>query len=101
MYARMYAQILGVVLILVGILGLILGGGLLLGILNIDIAEDTVHNIIVHVPPRSCTDHGVLSAGVGSSYTMPLQNAWRVVCTIIQAQEYLVHRAGVELLRAY
>ena len=43
MYARMYAQILGVVLILVGILGLILGGGLLLGILNIDIAEDIVH----------------------------------------------------------
>ena|SRR5919202_1630581 len=43
MYARMYAQILGVVLLLVGILGLILGGGLLLGILNIDIAEDIVH----------------------------------------------------------
>ena len=43
MYARMYAQILGVVLLLVGVLGLILGGGLLLGILNIDIAEDIVH----------------------------------------------------------
>jgi hypothetical protein len=43
MYTRMYAQILGVVLLLVGILGLILGGGLLLGILNIDIAEDIVH----------------------------------------------------------
>jgi hypothetical protein len=43
MYARMYAQILGVVLLLVGVLGLILGDGLLLGILNIDVVEDIVH----------------------------------------------------------
>ncbi len=43
MYARMYAQILGVVLPLVGVLGLILGEGLLLGILNIDVVEDIVH----------------------------------------------------------
>ncbi len=39
----MYAQIVGVVLLLVGVLGLILGEGLLLGILNIDITEDIVH----------------------------------------------------------
>jgi hypothetical protein len=43
MYARIYAQILGVVLLLVGVLGLILGDGLLLGILNIDVVEDIVH----------------------------------------------------------
>jgi hypothetical protein len=40
---RLYAQILGVVLILTGILGLVLGERLLLGILNIDILEDVVH----------------------------------------------------------
>ena len=43
MYARIYAQILGVVLLLIGVLGLILGEGLLLGILNMDITEDIVH----------------------------------------------------------
>jgi hypothetical protein len=40
---RTYAQILGIVLILVGIVGLLLGDGLLLGILNIDVVEDIVH----------------------------------------------------------
>lgn len=40
---RLYAQVLGVVLILTGILGLLLGERLLLGILNIDIVEDIVH----------------------------------------------------------
>ena len=40
---RLYAQILGVVLILTGILGLVLGERLLLGILNIDVLEDAVH----------------------------------------------------------
>ncbi len=43
MYARVYAQIIGVVLLLVGVLGLILGEGLLLGILNSDVTEDIVH----------------------------------------------------------
>jgi Domain of unknown function (DUF4383) len=40
---RVYAQVLGVVLILTGVLGLVLGERLLLGILNIDILEDIVH----------------------------------------------------------
>ncbi len=40
---RLYAQILGVVLILTGIMGLVLGERLLLGILNIDVLEDAVH----------------------------------------------------------
>ena len=43
MIIRPYAQILGIVLILVGIVGLLLGDGLLLGILNIDVVEDIVH----------------------------------------------------------
>ena len=43
MTVRVYAQVLGVVLILTGILGLVLGERLLLGILNIDILEDIVH----------------------------------------------------------
>ena len=40
---RIYAQILGVVLILTGILGLVVGERLLLGILNVNILEDIVH----------------------------------------------------------
>lgn len=40
---RLYAQVLGVVLLLIGVLGLLLGDGLLLDILNIDITEDLVH----------------------------------------------------------
>lgn len=43
MVLRTYAQILGIVLILVGVLGLLLGDTLLLGILNIDVLEDIVH----------------------------------------------------------
>jgi hypothetical protein len=43
MMARMYAQIVGVVLLLLGVLGLLLGEQALLGIVNIDIVEDTVH----------------------------------------------------------
>ena len=42
---RTYAQILGVVLILTGILGLLVGERLLLGILNVDLVEDIVHLI--------------------------------------------------------
>ena len=43
MAVRTYAQILGVVLILIGIVGLVLGDQVFLGILNIDILEDIVH----------------------------------------------------------
>ena len=43
MAVRLYAQILGVVLILIGVVGLLLGDSLLLGILNIDVVEDIVH----------------------------------------------------------
>ena len=40
---RQYAQILGVVLIVIGVLGLALGDQLLLGFLNIDFVEDIIH----------------------------------------------------------
>ncbi len=43
MTARVYAQIVGVVLLLLGVLGLVLGEQALLGIVNIDIVEDIVH----------------------------------------------------------
>jgi hypothetical protein len=43
MLVKRFAQILGVVLILVGLVGLVLGDKVWLGILNIDIVEDIVH----------------------------------------------------------
>ncbi len=43
MNARTYAKVVGVVVILIGIVGLVLGEKSLLGVLNIDIAEDIVH----------------------------------------------------------
>ena len=45
MTARVYAQIVGVVLLLLSVLGLLLGDGLLLGLVNIDIVEDIIHLI--------------------------------------------------------
>jgi hypothetical protein len=44
-YARIYAQIIGVVLLLVGVVGLVLGDQVWLGLLNVDIFEDIVHLI--------------------------------------------------------
>ena len=43
MVVKRFAQILGVVLTLVGIVGLVLGDRVWLGILNVDIFEDIVH----------------------------------------------------------
>ncbi len=43
MTARIFAQVVGVVLLLLGIGGLLLGDGLLGGLLNIDVGEDIVH----------------------------------------------------------
>jgi hypothetical protein len=43
MMVKRFAQILGVVLILVGLVGLVLGDQVWLGILNVDIVEDIVH----------------------------------------------------------
>jgi hypothetical protein len=44
-YARIYAQVIGVVLLLVGVVGLVLGNQVWLGLLNVDILEDIVHLI--------------------------------------------------------
>ena len=43
MTARLYAQIVGVVLLLLGVMGLLLGERALLGLVNIDIVEDIIH----------------------------------------------------------
>lgn len=40
---RQYAQIVGIVIILIGLGGLVLGEGHLAGLLNIDLTEDIVH----------------------------------------------------------
>ena len=43
MYARLYAKVVGVTIVLIGIGGVLLGEKSLFGVLNIDIAEDAVH----------------------------------------------------------
>jgi len=43
MYARLYAKVAGVTIVLIGVGGVLLGEKSLLGVLNIDIAEDAIH----------------------------------------------------------
>lgn len=40
---RLYAKVVGVTVILIGVVGLLLGDKSLFGVLNIDIAEDGIH----------------------------------------------------------
>jgi len=54
MYPRLYAKVVGVTIVLIGIGGVLLGEKSLFGVLNIDIAEDAIHLIT-----------GGLMAGVG------------------------------------
>lgn len=54
MYARVYAKVVGVTIVLIGVGGVLLGEKSLFGVLNIDIAEDVVHLVT-----------GGLMAGVG------------------------------------
>jgi len=54
MYARLYAKVVGVTIVLIGVGGVLLGEKSLFGVLNIDIAEDAIHLIT-----------GGLMAGVG------------------------------------
>jgi len=54
MYARLYAKVVGVTIVLIGIGGVLLGEKSLFGVLNIDIAEDAIHLVT-----------GALMAGVG------------------------------------
>ena len=43
MDARVYAKVVGVVIVILGVGGLLLGERSLFGVLNIDIAEDVIH----------------------------------------------------------
>jgi len=54
MDARLYAKVVGVTIVLIGIVGVLLGEKSLFGVLNIDIGEDVVHLVT-----------GALMAGVG------------------------------------
>jgi len=45
MYPRLYAKVVGVTIVLIGIGGVLLGEKSLFGVLNIDIAEDAIHLI--------------------------------------------------------
>ena len=54
MDARLYAKVVGVTIVLIGVGGVLLGEKSLFGVLNIDIAEDVVHLVT-----------GGLMAGVG------------------------------------
>jgi len=45
MYARLYAKVVGVTIVLIGVGGVLLGAQSLFGVLNIDIAEDAIHLI--------------------------------------------------------
>ncbi len=54
MYARLYAKVVGVTIVLIGVGGVLLGEKSLFGVLNIDIAEDAIHLVT-----------GGLMAGVG------------------------------------
>jgi len=45
MYARLYAKVVGVTIVLIGVGGVLLGEKSLFGVLNIDIAEDAIHLI--------------------------------------------------------
>ena len=69
MVARQYAQVVGVVLILLGVVGLLLGDDLFLGILNIDLVEDIVHlltgGLLAYVG-FGRTDDGTVKTVVGA-----------------------------------
>lgn len=45
MYARLYAKLAGLTIVLIGVGGVLLGEKSLFGVLNIDIAEDAIHLI--------------------------------------------------------
>lgn len=68
MAVRTYAQVVGVVLILLGVVGLLLGDELFLGILNIDLVEDIIHlltgGLLAYVG-FGRTDDGPLRTAVG------------------------------------
>ena len=69
MPVRIYAQVVGAVLLLLGVLGLLLGERAWLGIVNIDIVEDIVHLItggILAYVGFGQRDEGVARSVVGA-----------------------------------
>ena len=45
MYARLYAKVVGVIIVFLGVGGVLLGEKSLFGVLNIDLAEDVIHRV--------------------------------------------------------
>ena len=65
---RQYAQVVGIVVILLGVVGLLLGDQLLLNLLNIDIVEDIVHLVtggLLAYVGFAQRDHAVIRNVVG------------------------------------
>lgn len=63
---RTYAQTVGIVIILIGLVGLIAGEEPLLGLINVEIGED-----IVHLLTGAMMALGILAATVASVITAP------------------------------
>ena len=80
MTARVYAQVVGVVLLLLGVLGLLLGDELLLGLINIDIAEDIIHLITGGL--LACVGFGQRDEGVARSVVLVLSVIYLLVGVI-------------------
>lgn len=90
MAVRLYAQILGVVLILIGVVGLLLGDGLLLGILNIDVIEDIVHILTGGI--LAYVGFGRLDAGAARSVVgvWSVRSAWSTCWSASSASSCLL-----------
>jgi len=71
---RLYAKVVGVTVILIGVVGLALGDKSLLGVLNIDLAEDGIHlltgGLLAYAgfAARSLTVVRAIVGGIGIAY---------------------------------
>jgi len=71
---RLYAKVVGVTVILIGVFGLVLGDKSLLGVLNIDLAEDGIHlltgGLLAYAgfAARSLTVVRAIVGGIGIAY---------------------------------
>ena len=71
---RLYAKVVGVSVILIGVVGLLLGDKSLLGVLNIDLAEDGIHlltgGLLAYAgfAARSLTVVRAIVGGIGVAY---------------------------------
>ena len=71
---RLYAKVVGVTVILIGVVGLVLGNKSLLGVLNIDLAEDGIHlltgGLLAYAgfAARSLTVVRAIVGGIGIAY---------------------------------